>query len=149
LRFGGDTTTPTTPSGQLGYVSGPGKTSGSAGSMKLQMLNSTAVLKVGDQLVTWAAVKDKPYVPGVPVGTITKLLNRDGSLTAIAQVQPFVDYGALGVVGVVVSPPNRNPRFAVLPPLPRPGPTVTVTVPARPGAKPSRSTTPGPGTAGG
>jgi rod shape-determining protein MreC len=132
------------PGGQLGYVSGPGKTSG-GGLMKLQMLNSTSVLKVGEQLVTWAAVHNKPYVPGVPVGTITKLLNRNGSLTAIAQVRPFVNYGALGIVGVVVSPPNHNPRFAVLPPLPHPGPTVTVTVPAR---KPGASASPSPSAGG-
>lgn len=135
------------PSGQLGYVTGPGKTSGGTGLMKLNMLNSAAVLKPGQQLVTWAAANgSKPYVPGVPVGTITKLVNRNGSLTAIAEVRPFVDYTALGVVGVIVVPPSHNPRFAVLPPLPRPGPTVTVTV--TPKAKAGASGSPSPRTGG-
>jgi rod shape-determining protein MreC len=128
------------PSGQLGWVTGPGKVAGTDGLMHLEMLNSSAVLKVGDGLVTAASVNDKPYVPGVPVGVVTKLIVTNGSLTAAALVRPYVDFGALGVVGVVVVPPAHNPRFAALPPLPRPGPTVTVTVTAKPGAHRSSGT---------
>jgi rod shape-determining protein MreC len=113
--------------------------------MRLQMLNSAAVLKPGDGLVTAASVNDKPYVPGVPVGVVAKLVVANGSLTAAALVRPYVDFGELGVVGVVVVPPGHNPRFAALPPLPHPGPTVTVTVTARPGArKPGSSPSPTP-----
>src|SRR5215469_3630571 len=121
------------PSGQLGWVTGPGKVSGGNGLMRLQMLNSAATLKPGDGLVTAASVNDKPYVPGVPVGVVTKLIVTNGSLTEAALVRPYVDFGALSVVGVVIAPPGNNPRFAALPPLPHPGPTVTVTVTAKPG----------------
>ena len=38
------------------------------------------------------------------------------------------NYTALGIVGVVIVPPRHDPRFSALPPLPHPGPTVTVTV---------------------
>jgi rod shape-determining protein MreC len=119
------------PSGQQGYVTGPGKSGSASGLMRLQMLGSAAVLKPGQEMVTSASVKDRPYVPGVPVGTITKLMVVNGSLTAAALVRPFVDFGALGIVGVVVVPPDHNPRFAALPPLPHPAPTVTVTVKPR------------------
>lgn len=133
------------PSGQLGWVTGPGKVAGTGGLMHLEMLNSSAVLKVGDGLVTAASVNDKPYVPGVPVGVVTKLIVTNGSLTAAALVRPYVDFGALGVVGVVIVPPAHNPRFAALPPLPRPGPTVTVTVTAKPGThRPGGAPTPTP-----
>lgn len=134
------------PSGQLGIVTGPGKTaSSSGGPMHLQMLSSAAVLKPGDQLVTSASVHDRPYVPGVPIGVITKLMNANGSLTEAAEVRPYVDYTALGVVGVVIVPPRHNPRFAATPPLPHPGPTVTVTVTAKPGsARRGSSPTPKP-----
>jgi rod shape-determining protein MreC len=121
------------PSGQLGWVTGPGKVAGASGFMHLEMLNSAAALKPGDGLVTAASVNDKPYVPGVPVGVVTKLIATNGSLTEAALVRPYVDFGALGVVGVVIVPPGHNPRFAALPPLPHPGPTVTVTVTAKPG----------------
>jgi rod shape-determining protein MreC len=134
------------PSGQLGIVTGPGKTaSGSGGPMHLQMLSSAAVLKPGDQLVTSASVHDRPYVPGVPIGVITKLMNANGALTESAEVRPYVDYTALGIVGVVIVPPRHNPRFAATPPLPHPGPTVTVTVTAKPGsARRGSSPTPKP-----
>lgn len=134
------------PSGQLGWVTGPGKVAGTGGGlMRLQMLNSAAVLKVGDGLVTAASVNDKPYVPGVPVGVVTKLMVTNGSLTASALVRPYVNFGALGVVGVVIVPPAHNPRFAALPPLPRPAPTVTVTVTAKPGThRPVGTPTPTP-----
>jgi rod shape-determining protein MreC len=128
------------PTGELGWVGGPGKTAG-PGLLHLQMLNSAAKLKVGAELVTSASVKDRPFVPGVPVGVITKLLNQAGTLAPMAQVRPFADFSAVGVVGIVIQPPARNPHFSVLPPLPRPAPTVTVTVtvPARTGAGASSS----------
>ncbi|MGO8958446.1 MAG: rod shape-determining protein MreC [Streptosporangiaceae bacterium] len=134
------------PSGELGYVTGPGKTAGPGWSLHLQMLSSAARLKPGAALVTSASVKDRPFVPGVPVGMITKLLNQAGSLTEVAEVRPFVDYSALGVVGVVIQPPARNPRFSVLPPLPRPAPAVTITVRARPA--PAASSSPSPSARG-
>lgn len=133
------------PSGQLGVVSGPGATASGSGLMRLQMLSSSAALKTGDQLVTSASVRDKPYVPGVPIGVIARLISR-GSLTEVAEVRPFVNFTALGVVGIVIVPPRHNPRFAALPPLPHPGPTVTVTVTARPGThRTASSPTPTPG----
>ena len=133
------------PSGQLGWVTGPGKVAGTGGLMRLQMLNSAAVLKPGDGLVTAASVNDKPYVPGVPVGVVTKLIVTNGSLTEAALVRPYVDFGALGIVGIVIVPPGHDPRFAALPPLPHPGPTVTVTVTAKPGTRrPGGSPSPTP-----
>lgn len=130
-------------SGQIGWVSGPG---GSAsGLLKLQVLDENADLSVGQQLVTSASVHDRPYVPGVPVGVIKKVENRGGSLTALALVQPYVDFTSLGVVGIVVAPPSHNPRFSVLPPAPHVKPVPTVTVTVTPGASSSPSPTPSGG----
>jgi len=120
------------PSGQLGWVTGPGRTPSGAGVMHLQMLSSAATLRTGDQLVTGPSPSGRPYVPGVPVGVITKLVSKNGALTEAADVRPYVNYTALSVVGIVITPPAQNPRFAAVPPLPPPGPTVTVTVTARP-----------------
>jgi len=133
------------PSGQLGWINGPGKTADTGALWRAQMLSSTAALKVGSQFVTSSSAKNRSFVPGVPVGVVSKILNRAGSLTAIAMVRPYVNFSALGIVGVVIVPPKHNPRFSVLPPLPRPVPTVTktVTVTARPGAHPSGSPSPG------
>jgi len=132
-------------SGQIGWVTGPGKTSSGSGLMRLQVLDANAGLRPGEQLVTSASVHDRPFVPGVPVGTISKVENRAGSLTAQALVRPFVNFTSLGVVGIVVVPPSHNPRFSVLPPAPpapkkaHPVPTVTVTVTPGETASPSPS----------
>jgi rod shape-determining protein MreC len=128
-------------SGQVGWVTGPGKSGSGSGLLRLQVLDENAVLSVGQQLVTSASMHDRPYVPGVPVGVIRKVENRGGSLTALALVQPYVNFTSLGVVGIVVAPPSHNPRFSVLPPAPhvKPVPTVTVTVTANPSSSPSPS----------
>jgi rod shape-determining protein MreC len=129
-------------SGQIGWVTGPGKTRSGTGLLRLQVLDENAVLSAGQQLVTSASIDDRPYVPGVPVGVISKVENRGGSLTALALVQPYVDFTSLGVVGIVVAPPGHNPRFSVLPPAPHAKPVPTVTVTVRPGASASPSPTP-------
>ncbi len=134
------------PSGDLGTVTGPGPLDGGGGLMRLNMLNSTSAIRVGEQLVTAPSTSSQDYAPGVPVGTIIKVVIRNGSLTAAAEVKPFVDYTALGVVGIIIQPPAQNPRFSVLPPIPRPLPAITVTVTPRatkPGKSPSPTPTPG------
>jgi rod shape-determining protein MreC len=135
------------PSGELGTITGPGPLDGGDGPMRLNMLNSSSVIRVGEQLVTAPSTSSQDYVPGVPVGTITKVVIRNGSLTAAAEVKPFVDYTALGVVGIIIQPPAQNPRFSVLPPIPRPLPAVTVTVTPR-ATKPGTSPSPTPTTGG-
>ncbi|HEY4701761.1 MAG TPA: hypothetical protein VIH64_07725, partial [Streptosporangiaceae bacterium] len=59
-----------------------------------------------------------------------------------ALVKPYVDFTSLGVVGVVVGGPAKDPRDSVLPTGPKPAPTVTVTV------TPSAGTGTGTGTTG-
>ncbi len=126
------------PSGELGWVSGPVSTAaGTGGLLKLEVLDSSAVLKPGEAMVTSASVHDQPFVPGVPVGTIYKIENKAGSLTPMALIRPYANFAALGVVGIVVVPPARSPRFSVLPPIPHPAPAVTVTVTAHPKPSPS------------
>jgi rod shape-determining protein MreC len=127
-------------SGQVGWVSGPGAAKSGSPQLKLQVLNATTALRPGQQVVTSASVHDRPYVPGVPVGVISQVQNRAGSLTAVALVRTYANFGALGVVGIVVAPPRHDPRYSVLPPPPkaRPTPTVTVTVtPNSSAARPS------------
>ncbi len=90
-------------SGQIGALTGTaGSLSGSA-QLKLSMFSTAAVLKRGEQLVTFGSVGGRPYVPGVPVGTVSSVTTAPGALTPTALVKPFADLTGLGVVGVVVS----------------------------------------------
>jgi rod shape-determining protein MreC len=129
------------PSGELGKVTGPGVLStGPSGMLTLSVFNTAAVLHVGEAMVTSASINDQPFVPGVPVGVIYKIINKAGSLTPEALVKPYADFAALGVVGIVIAPPARSPGFSVLPPIPHPAPAITVTVTPKP--KPSASSHP-------
>ena len=128
-------------SGEIGWVTGPGKSNSGSGLLRLQVLDANAVLSPGDQLVTSASVHDRPYVPGVPVGVVSKVENRAGSLTALALVRPYVNFTSLGVVGIVVAPPSQNPRFSVLPPKPQPA-TATRKPSASPSVSPSARSSP-------
>lgn len=114
--------------GQIGAVTGTGHSGANAGLLRLQVFDASAVLHQGEQLVTFGSVRGRPYVPGVPVGVIARLMPSSNSLTKLALVRPYTDDNALGVVGVVIAPPRTNPRDSVLPPSPHPAPTVTVTV---------------------
>jgi rod shape-determining protein MreC len=116
-------------SGQIGDVTGTGKSMSGSGLLRLDLFAANAVLKPGQQVLTYASVGDQPEVPGVPVGTITSVTAGAGSLTQTALVRPVVDFTAIGVVGVVVEVPAHNPRVSVLP---RPAPTVTVTTTPHP-----------------
>jgi rod shape-determining protein MreC len=118
-------------SGQIGDVTGTGKSMSGSSLLRLDLFAANAVLKPGQQVITYASVGDQPEVPGVPVGTITSVTASAGSLTQTALVRPFVDFTALGVVGIVVQVPAHNPRVSVLP---RPAPTVTVTTTPHPAA---------------
>jgi rod shape-determining protein MreC len=120
-------------SNEIGIVQGAGRRGGT--SLRFQLLDSTASIKPGQRIVSFGSQGDRPYVPGVPIGVVTRIEQISGSLTRTAFVRPFVRFTALDVVGVVVAAPKRNPRDAVLPPRP---PTRTPT-PASPAAPPPRS----------
>jgi rod shape-determining protein MreC len=140
-------------SDEIGDVTGTGKSMSPSGLLKLSLFDANAVLQRGQQVVTYASVNDQPEVPGVPVGTVVSVTASAGSLTQTALVRPFVNFTALGVVGVVVQVPRHNPRVSILP---RPAPTVTVTATPHPTSSatlapytyvppPARNPTPTPG----
>jgi rod shape-determining protein MreC len=125
-------------SGEIGAVTGTGKSMTGSAMLRLTLFTANAVLQPGQQVDTYASIGDQPEVPGVPVGTIVSVTASSGALTQTALVRPFVDFTALGVVGIVVQVPRHNPRTSILP---RPAPTVTVTV--TPSASSTSSLAPG------
>jgi rod shape-determining protein MreC len=114
-------------SDEIGIVQGAGRRGGSA--LRFQLLDSTVVMEPGQRIVSFGSEGDSPYVPGVPIGTITRIEKTSGSLTRTAIVRPFVRFTALDVVGVVVGAPKKNPRDSLLPPSPSKSPTVVTVTP--------------------
>ena len=92
-----------TGTGQIGALTGTTASMTGAAVLKLTLFDSSAVLRPGQTLVTFGSVGGRPYVPGVPVGTVSAVTTPPGSLSPTALVTPFADFTGLGVVGVVVS----------------------------------------------
>ncbi|KOV85641.1 rod shape-determining protein MreC [Streptomyces sp. NRRL WC-3618] len=112
---------------ELGFASGQGDRP-----LRVQLLNGKAKVSKGDRLVTFGSQADKPFVPGVPVGFVSRVDPSGGDLTRTIYVTPFVGFTKLDLVGVVVEAPRTDPRDTVLPAKPRPTPTPTVTVTVTP-----------------
>ncbi|MFI6933080.1 rod shape-determining protein MreC [Streptomyces sp. NPDC050287] len=114
---------------ELGFASGQGDRP-----LRVELLNGKADVKKGDRLVTFGSQADKPFVPGVPVGVVSRVDPSGGDLTRTLYVTPYVSFTKLDVVGVVVQAPKKDPRDTVLPAKPKPTPTPTVTVTVTPSA---------------
>jgi rod shape-determining protein MreC len=89
--------------GQIGALSGTASDLSGTAPLKLTLFSANAVLKPGQELVTFGSVGGRPYVPGIPIGRVTTVTTEPGSLTPTALVKPFADFTGLGVLGVVVS----------------------------------------------
>ena len=62
-------------------------------------------------MVTWGSQDGAPYVSGVPVGRVDSVYSSLRETTQRAVIEPFVDFSALDVVGVVVpSGTRQRPR---------------------------------------
>jgi rod shape-determining protein MreC len=123
--------------GEIGEVTGTGKSMSSSGLLRLTLFDANEVLQPGQEVVTYASVNDRPEVPGVPVGTVISV--QAGALEQTALVRPYVTFTSLGVVGIVVEVPKHSAGISILP---RPAPTVTVTT-TPPPVTPSASISPG------
>ncbi|HUK68905.1 MAG TPA: rod shape-determining protein MreC [Streptosporangiaceae bacterium] len=108
---------------EIGVVQGTGKSLSAQGGLRVELLDANAVLQAGQRLVTLGSVSGHPYVPGVPIGTVSQVASTPGALTRTAIVRPFVQFTALDVVGVVIVAPRHDPRDSVLPPRPSPSPS--------------------------
>lgn len=114
--------------GQLGELSGNGQ-----GPLDLSLLSTTARLKAGEQIVTWGLTPGgRPYVAGVPIGTVSQVLHTPGAVTAAGLVTPSVDPTSIDLVGIVIAPPRTAPRGWILP-----APVATTAPSTRPSRTPS------------
>ena len=113
----------------IGVVSGQG-----GSTYLLQLLDATGEIKKGDVLVARGSQDGKPFVPGVPVGTVTTVQSNASSITQNADVVGVSNLERIGVVAVVTSPPKNDPRDSLVP---RPRPTQTIFVTPTPTPSPT------------
>ena len=117
---------------QIGILSGQGTRRG-----VLQLLDNRTQIKKGDVLLARGSQGGRPFVPGVPIGSVTDVDNSPGAVTQTADVKFYTNFSTLGVVAVVVSSEGTDPRDALVPPKPIPTPIPTVTVFVTPSPSPT------------
>ncbi|HKA68553.1 MAG TPA: rod shape-determining protein MreC [Actinomycetes bacterium] len=95
---------------EIGVVTGTG-----GAVLTLQLLNPQARLYPGDRLVTFGSTAGRPYVPGVPVGSVVSVSRGADGASRTVEVLPYVRFSSLDLVGIVVEQVRRDSREAVLP----------------------------------
>ena len=83
--------------------------------LRVQFFDPQLKLTVGAPVLTLGTADAATSVPGVPVGTITRILDTPGQLTRTVLVTPYVQETSLDTVGIVVQPVRTDPRDTMLP----------------------------------
>ena len=94
---------------EIGFLRGRGEV-GDDGRLDLQLVDAQVVPDQGDVVVTWGSQGGAPYVGGVPVGRVTRVWRSIRESSQRAVIEPFVDFSALDLVGVVVPSGARSDR---------------------------------------
>ncbi len=91
---------------KVGFLRGQGGL-GDHGTLDLELVDQSDAPTKGDTIVTWGSHGGAPYVSGVPIGRVTAVYASLRETSQRAVIQPFVDFGALDLVGIVV--PSGTP----------------------------------------
>jgi rod shape-determining protein MreC len=86
---------------EIGFLRGRGVT-GERGRLDLDLVDHSVTPAKGDSVVTWGSQNGVPYVAGIPIGKVESVYSTPRELAKHAVIDPFVDFTALDVVGVVV-----------------------------------------------
>lgn len=99
---------------EMGFLRGRGDL-GASGKLDLELVDQAEVPAKHDVVVTWGSDGGAPYVSGVPVGRVTTVYSSIRETAQRAVIEPFVDFGALDLVGVVVPSGTPSDRAVVEP----------------------------------
>lgn len=97
---------------ELGFLRGSGEL-GDGAALSLELLDERVLPSTGDTVLTWGSDGAGPYVAGVPVGRVTDVFASVRDQSTRAEIEPFVDFSALDVVGVIVPPGTDSDRALV------------------------------------
>ncbi|KQZ67573.1 rod shape-determining protein MreC [Nocardioides sp. Root151] len=97
---------------EIGFLGGRGIID-STGRLDLDLMDDSVVANAGDVVTTWGSKDGTPYVAGVPIGRVVSVINSPRETSRRAVIEPFVDFTALDLVGVVVPTGSSSDRDVV------------------------------------
>jgi rod shape-determining protein MreC len=97
---------------EVGFLHGRGAI-GDGGRLDLELVDESEVPAEHDTVVTWGSEDGAPYVSGVPVGRVTSVYSSVRETTQRAVIDPYVDFGSLDLVGVVVPSGTDSDRAVI------------------------------------
>jgi rod shape-determining protein MreC len=97
---------------EVGFLHGRGAI-GDGGRLDLELVDESEVPAEHDTVVTWGSEDGAPYVSGVPVGRVTSVYSSVRETTQCAVIDPYVDFGSLDLVGVVVPSGTDSDRAVI------------------------------------
>jgi rod shape-determining protein MreC len=97
---------------KVGFLHGRGDL-GQTSRLDLDLVDQTYVPGTGESVVTWGSQDGAPYVAGVPVGKVDSVYSSLRETTQHAVIEPFVDFSALDLVGVVVPSGTTSDRGVI------------------------------------
>jgi rod shape-determining protein MreC len=96
----------------VGFLHGRGSLA-SDGRLDLELVDDSVVPARHDTVVTWGSEAGAPYVSGIPVGRVTSVYSSVRETTQHAVIAPYVDFGSLDLVGVVVPSGTASDRAVI------------------------------------
>ena len=96
---------------EIGFVNGSGTLDEDAG-LDLRLVDDAVIPDQHDTVLTWGSAGG-PYQPGVPVGRVTDVYSSLRESSQRAVIEPFVNFSALDVVGVMVPTGTISDRAIV------------------------------------
>ncbi len=97
---------------EIGFLRGRGVT-GQRGRLDLDLIDNAVTPGRGDVVVTWGSQRGVPYVAGIPIGTVESVYSTPRELAKHAVIDPYVNFTALDVVGVVVPRRTAGDRIVI------------------------------------
>jgi rod shape-determining protein MreC len=97
---------------EIGFLRGRGDL-GDRGRLDLELVDDSEVPAKHATVVTWGSESGAPYVSGVPVGRVVSVYSSLRETSQRAEIEPFVDFGALDLVGVVVPSGSESDRAVI------------------------------------
>lgn len=97
---------------EVGFLRGRGEL-GETGRLDLDLVDNAVTPAQDDVLVTWGSENGAPYVAGIPIGRVTSVFSSPRQLSKRAVIEPFADFSALDLVGVVVRADTEGDRTVI------------------------------------